>query len=99
PIVVLNKIDRPHAAPDRVLNETFDLFLELGANDEQLDFSHIYASGFNGYAIAKLGDEPKDLNPLFDLIVKAAPAPPGNLDLPFLMQAATISYDDYVGRQ
>lgn len=99
PIVVLNKIDRPHAAPDRVLNQAFDLFLELGANDEQLDFKHIYASGFNGYAIAKLGDEPKDLTPLFELIIQAAPPPPGNLDLPFLMQSATISYDDYVGRQ
>jgi len=99
PIVVLNKIDRPHAAPDRALNQAFDLFLELGANDDQLDFSYIYASGFNGYAIAKLTDTPKDLIPLFDLILTAAPPPPGTLELPFLMQAATISYDDYVGRQ
>lgn len=99
PIVVLNKIDRPHADPDRVLNETFDLFLELGANDRQLDFSYIYASGFNGYAIEKVGDEPKDLMPLFDLILKAVPAPPGNLSLPFLMQAATLAYDDFTGRQ
>ena len=99
PIVVLNKIDRPHAAPDRVLNQAFDLFMELGANDEQLDFKYIYASGFNGYAIKKLGDEPKDLTPLFELIIEAAPPPPGNLELPFLMQSATISYDDYVGRQ
>lgn len=99
PIVVLNKIDRPHANPDRTLNLTFDLFLELGANDEQLDFSYIYASGFNGYAIEKLGDTPKDLNPLFELILKKAPAPAGNLELPFLMQAATLTYDDYVGRQ
>ncbi len=99
PIVVLNKIDRPHANPDRALDLTFDLFLELGANDEQLDFAYIYASGFNGYAIAKLGEEPKDLTPLFELILKAAPPPPGNLSLSFLMQAATISYDDYLGRQ
>lgn len=99
PIVVLNKIDRPHANPDRALDLTFDLFLELGANDEQLDFSYIYASGFNGYAIEKVGDEPKDLTPLFELILKAAPPPPGNLSLHFLMQAATISYDDYLGRQ
>lgn len=99
PIVVLNKIDRPHANPDKVLNETFDLFMELGANDEQLDFSYIYASGFNGYAIAKMGDTPKDLTPLFDLILTAVPAPAGSLELPFLMQAATLSYDDYVGRQ
>ncbi|HSX11766.1 MAG TPA: translational GTPase TypA [Chlamydiales bacterium] len=99
PIVVLNKIDRPHANPDRALNLTFDLFLELGANDEQLDFPYIYASGFNGYAIDKIGDEPKDLTPLFEMIVKKSPAPSGNLELPFLMQAATLSYDDYVGRQ
>ncbi|HSX25872.1 MAG TPA: translational GTPase TypA [Chlamydiales bacterium] len=99
PIVVLNKIDRPHANPDKALNLAFDLFMELGANDEQLDFRYIYASGFNGYAIAKLGDEPKDLTPLFEIIIKEAPAPTGNLDLPFLMQAATLSYDDYVGRQ
>lgn len=99
PIVVLNKIDRPHASPDRVLDQAFDLFLELGANDEQLDFSYIYASGFNGYAIEKLGDEPKDLSPLFELILKAAPPPPGNLELPFLMQASTLGYDDYTGRQ
>ncbi|MBU6384143.1 MAG: translational GTPase TypA [Verrucomicrobia bacterium] len=99
PIVVLNKIDRPHANPDRALNLTFDLFLELGANDEQLDFSYIYASGFNGYAIENPKDTPKDLTPLFELILKKAPAPTGNLDLPFLMQAATLQYDDYVGRQ
>ncbi len=99
PIVVLNKIDRPHANPDRALNLAFDLFMELGANDEQLDFPYIYASGFNGYAIEKIGDTPKDLMPLFDLVLKAAPAPSGNLDLPFLMQAATLSYDEYVGRQ
>lgn len=99
PIVVLNKIDRPHANPDRALNLAFDLFLELGANDEQLDFSYIYASGFNGYAIDKIGDTPKDLTPLFEMILKKAPAPSGNLDLPFLMQAATLTYDDYVGRQ
>lgn len=98
PIVVLNKIDRPHADPDRTLNQAFDLFLELGATDEQLDFSYIYASGAQGYAIHNLKDEPKDLSPLFDLILKACPAPPGNLDLPFLMQAATLTYDDYLGR-
>ncbi len=99
PIVVLNKIDRPHANPDRALNLAFDLFMELGANDEQLDFPYIYASGFNGYAIDKIGDEPKNLNPLFEIILKKAPAPSGNVTLPFLMQAATLSYDDYIGRQ
>jgi GTP-binding protein len=99
PIVVLNKIDRPHANPDRALNLAFDLFMELGATDEQLDFPYIYASGFNGYAINKIGDEPKDLTPLYEIILDKAPAPSGNLELPFLMQAATLMYDDYVGRQ
>jgi GTP-binding protein len=98
PIVVLNKIDRPHANPDRTLDLAFDLFLELGATDEQLDFSYIYASGFNGYAINKVDEEPKDLAPLFEIILKACPPPPGNLELPFLMQAATIVYDEYLGR-
>jgi GTP-binding protein len=98
PIVVLNKIDRPHANPDRALNLAFDLFMELGATDAQLDFSYIYASGVNGYAIEKLTDTPKDLAPLFELILKACPPPPGRIDLSFLMQAATIAYDDYLGR-
>ena len=72
PIVVLNKIDRPHAAPDRALNLTFDLFMELGANDEQLDFPYIYASGFSGYAIKNLDDEKKDrkLGELNDQVIR-----------------------------
>jgi GTP-binding protein len=98
-ILVLNKIDRPHANPDRALDLAFDLFLELGASDEQLDFPYIYASGFNGFAIKNLNDERKDLSPLFDMIIEQAPPPPGSLELPFLMQAATLSYDEYVGRQ
>jgi GTP-binding protein len=99
PIVVLNKIDRPHADPDRALNLTFDLFVELGANDEQLDFPICYASGLGGFAAMDLKDPRIDMRPLFELIIKAVPHPPGNIDLPFLMQAATLSYDDFVGRQ
>lgn len=99
PIVVLNKIDRPHADPDRVLNETFDLFSELGANNEQLDFRYCYASGLSGFAMLNLDDPREDLRPLFQLIIDAVPAPSGNIENPFLMQTATISYDDYVGRQ
>lgn len=99
PIVVLNKIDRPHATPDEVLDSTFDLFNELGATDEQLDFKYCYASGLSGFAIHKLGDEPVNMRPLFELILSAVEPPKGSLDAPFLMQAATISYDDYVGRQ
>ena len=98
PIVVLNKIDRPNATPDKTLDLAFDLFLELGAKDDQLDFKYIYASGVNGYAINNLTDEPKDLSPLFDLILSACPPPPGNLEAPFLMQALTVTYDDYLGR-
>src|ERR1700758_1158177 len=75
PIVVLNKIDRPHANPDRVLNETFDLFSELGATDEQLDFRYAYASGLSGFAIKHLGDPQVDMKPLFELIIEAVPAP------------------------
>lgn len=99
PIVVLNKIDRPHADPDRVLNETFDLFTELGATDEQLDFKYCYASGLSGFAIKDLHDEKKDMTPLFDLILEAVPAPSGDIHAPFLMQVATIGYDDFLGRQ
>lgn len=99
PIVVVNKIDRPHADPDRVLNQTFDLFAELGATDEQLDFKHCYASGLGGYAISNLDDPREGMNPLFDLIISAVPIPPGSLANPFLMQPATLHYDDYVGRQ
>ncbi|NGX39753.1 MAG: GTP-binding protein TypA/BipA [Chlamydiae bacterium] len=99
PIVVLNKIDRPGANPDRALDLTFDLFVELGATDEQLDFPHCYASGLSGFAMKNLEDPRENMSPLFQLIVEAVPPPPGNLDLPFLMQATTLSYDDFVGRQ
>src|ERR1700722_16074658 len=95
PILVLNKVDRPHADPDRVLNETFDLFAALGATDEQLDFPHVYASGKAGWASLDLKTPSTDLRPLFELIIKAVPPPPGNPDLPFLMQATTLTYDDY----
>src|SRR5690242_12025345 len=99
PILVLNKIDRPHANPDRALNLTFDLFVELGATDAQLDFPIIYASGLQGFAMKNLGDPQVDLKPLFELVISFVPAPPGNLELPFLMQSTTLTYDDYVGRQ
>lgn len=99
PIVVINKIDRPHADPDRALNLTFDLFTELGATDEQLDFRYIYASGIAGYAVNEVHEEPKDLTPLFELIIDACPAPAGDLEAPFLMQAMTLSYSDYLGRE
>ncbi|MFI5334331.1 MAG: translational GTPase TypA [Chlamydiales bacterium] len=99
PIVVLNKIDRPHADPDRALNLTFDLFVELGATDEQLDFPVAYASGLGGFAIIDLKDPHVNMRPLFELIIAQVPAPSGSLELPFLMQAVTMSYDDFIGRQ
>jgi len=99
PIVVLNKIDRPYADPERVLNEVFDLFVELNATDEQLDFAYCYASGLDGYAMLNLDDAKKNMKPLFEVIVKNVPAPEGDLKKPFCMQVATIEYDDYVGRQ
>ncbi len=98
PLVIINKIDRPHADPDRVLSETFDLFVELSANEEQLDFPYIYASGLTGYAIKNLDDEKKDLAPLLQLVVDKVPAPSGSVEAPFLVQVATAPYDEYLGR-
>jgi GTP-binding protein len=99
PIVVINKIDRPHANPDKALDLTFDLFMELGATDEQLNFTYVYASGVNGYAIKNLDDPKENLKPLFELILDSVPAPIGNPDLPLLMQTSTVYYDEFVGRQ
>lgn len=99
PIVVLNKIDRPHANPDRVLDLTFDLFTELGATDEQLDFRYCYASGLSGFATQHLDDPRQDMRPLLELIISAVDHPAGEPEAPFLMHCATIAYDDYVGRQ
>ena len=99
PIVVVNKIDRPHANPDQALEDTFDLFIELGATDEQLNFQHCYASGLSGFAIKNLEDEHKDMGPLFDMIVDAVPPPDGDEHAPFLFQPAMLFYDEYLGRQ
>ncbi|MCB1107445.1 MAG: translational GTPase TypA [Chlamydiia bacterium] len=98
PIVIFNKIDKPHADPENALNKTFDLFVELGASDEQLDFPYCYASAIGGYAFMNEGDSRENMKPLFDLIIAKVPHPPGNLDVPFLMQASTISHSDFLGR-
>ena len=100
PIVVLNKVDRPHAAPDRVLNDAFDLFAALGATDDQLDFPHLYASGKQGWAVADLADERKDLAPLFDLIVAHTPPPAAaaHVGEPARLLAVLIEADPYLGR-
>ena len=97
PIVVINKIDRPGARADWVLNETFDLFDRLGATDEQLDFPIVYASGLNGYA----GDNPDirtgDMTPLFEAIVTHVPPPSVDRDAPFRMQISSLDYSRYTG--
>ncbi|MGD9918696.1 MAG: translational GTPase TypA [Paenirhodobacter sp.] len=100
PIVVLNKVDKPAAEPDRALNEVFDLFANLGASDEQLDFPHLYASGIGGWADTELDGPRKDLSALFDLIVKHV-EPPKQLAHaadPFRMLATTLSADPFIGR-
>ena len=100
PIVVLNKVDRPHADPDKVLNEAFDLFAALGASDEQLDFPHLYASGKQGWATAELEGERRDLAPLFDKIVEhvAAPAAAARGAAPAKLLAVIVEADPYLGR-
>ena len=100
PIVVLNKLDRADAEPDRALNEVFDLFANLGADDEQLDFPILYASGRAGWAAAALADPRDDLAPLFGLIVSHVPAPrqAANTGKPFRMLATTLEADPYLGR-
>jgi GTP-binding protein len=99
PIVILNKIDRPNADSDRVLNETFDLFVELGANDTQLDFKYCYASALKGYAKKDLDEVSTDMKPLFEVIIDHVPPPTGSDANPFLIQASTITHDDFLGRQ
>jgi len=98
PIVVINKIDRPDARPDAVLNEVFDLFVELGADDEALDFPTIYASGRNGIAKWKLEDKSDNIRPIFEAILKHVPAPHGDPEQPLQMRITSILYNDYVGR-
>jgi GTP-binding protein len=97
PIVVINKIDRPGARPDWVLNQTFDLFDKLGASDEQLDFPVIYASALNGYASTDPEVRDGDLTPLFETLVEHVPAPPVDPDGPFQMQVSSLSFSTYVG--
>jgi GTP-binding protein len=100
PIVVLNKVDKPDAEPDRALDECFDLFASLGANDDQLEFPHMYASGRSGWADAELDGPRKDLSALFNLVVNHVPAPRQieHQDEPFTMLATTLSSDPFVGR-
>lgn len=98
PIVVVNKIDKPAAEPDRVVDEVFDLFVAMGASDEQLDFPVIYAAARDGYAIKNLEDEKKNLEPLFEAILECVSAPSGSSENPLQMQVFTLDYDNYVGK-
>ena len=100
PIVCLNKVDRPHADPDRVLNDAFDLFDAMGATNEQLDFPHIYASGKQGWATLDMAKPNDNLAPLFDLIVKHVPEPKAvaQKDGPFQILSVLIENDPFLGR-
>ncbi|WP_299836491.1 translational GTPase TypA [uncultured Jannaschia sp.] len=100
PIVVLNKVDKPDAEPDRALDEVFDLFANLGADDEQLDFPAMYASGRSGWADMELEGPRSGLDALFDLILSHVPSPKqvADRDLPFRMLATTLGADPFIGR-
>ncbi|GAA6961999.1 translational GTPase TypA [Helicobacter pylori] len=98
PIVVVNKIDKPAAEPDRVVDEVFDLFVAMGASDKQLDFPVVYAAARDGYATKSLDDEKKNLEPLFETILEHVPSPSGSVDEPLQMQIFTLDYDNYVGK-
>lgn len=97
PIVVINKVDRPGARPDWVVDQVFDLFDRLGATDEQLDFPIVYTSALLGYATLDLTQPNDDMKPLFETIVKHVPAPKVNQDGPFQMQITSLDYSSYVG--
>ncbi|HFB2461240.1 TPA: translational GTPase TypA [Neisseria gonorrhoeae] len=98
PIVVINKIDKPSARPSWVIDQTFELFDNLGATDEQLDFPIVYASGLSGFAKLEETDESSDMRPLFDTILKHTPAPSGSADEPLQLQISQLDYDNYTGR-
>ena len=98
PIVVINKIDKPDARPEEVIDEVFDLFVELGANDEQLDFPIIYASARNGFARYNVEDTNEDMQPLFETIIKHVAPPEGYLDAPFQMLVTTLDSNVFVGK-
>jgi GTP-binding protein len=99
PIVVVNKADRPHANPDGALDKTFDLFVELGATDEQCDFPVLYGSGLQGWIVRDLEkDAHTGMDALFETIIGEAPAPEADEDAPFLMQVSTLGWRDHIGQ-
>lgn len=97
-LVMVNKIDRPDARPDEVLNEVFDLFVDLGADDDQLEFPVVYGSGRDGWATTDPADTNDDLKPLFDLVLEHVPTPEVDPEAPARFQAATLDHDDFLGR-
>ncbi len=97
-IVVVNKVDRPGARPDWVVNQTFELFDKLGASEAQLDFPVIYASGLNGWATLTAGEVGSDMKPLFDTVLREIPAPTLDRDAPLQLQISALDYSSYVGR-
>lgn len=99
PIVIINKVDRPNARPDYALNKTFDLFIDLGANDEQAHFPVLYGSGLDGWFVRDLDKEPHEgMTSLFETIAKHVPSPQVDQDGPFLMQVSTLAWSDYIGQ-
>ena len=98
PILVVNKIDKQGAEPDRVVDEVFDLLVSMGASDAQLDFPVVYAAARDGYALKDLGDEKKDLGVLFETILESVQPPSGNAANPLQLQVFTLDYDSYVGK-
>lgn len=98
PIVIINKIDKPAARPDEVHEMVLELFLELGANNDQIDFTTVYAIGRSGIAKMKLTDESKDLTPLLDTILKEVPPANGDVSLPARLQSFNLAYDNFLGR-
>ncbi len=98
PIVVINKIDRPGARPDWVINQTFDLFDKLGATEQQLDFPIVYASALNGFAKIEESDESTDMKPLFEAILKHVPAPEVDAEGPLQLQICSLDYSTYIGQ-
>lgn len=99
PIVVINKIDKPTARPAWVLDQVFDLFIQLGATDEQCDFAHIYTIARDGIAKKEIADASSDLQPLFQTILERVEPKENNAEKPFRMQIANLAYDSFTGRQ
>ena len=98
PIVIINKIDKDAAEPDRVVDEVFDLFDQMGANEEQLDFTVVYAAAKNGYAKLNIEDPNEDLEPLFKTILEKVPKPKGKEESPLQLQVFTLDYDNFIGK-